>query len=393
MIHSLAMKIGSRRQNQLAVWGALVVAIGAATAGAAGPANPRPVASSVATPPPPSREPLAAARKRASEAQQTLVVEFSADWCSPCKQFERDVLPKESVRVALAKVQFVRFDAETDVGRDAVKLLQVEGYPTFVALRTDGEVASVLQGAQTEVEFVRWLRLMAIDFEPRERLLSRIRNHPSDGEAMLLWALRLRKRGELNEAAEWLDKARLAKGSSAEVAARADWELRRLRLRLLLPRQQLIEHLTLYPSGPQSDEAMRALLRLGTPDSATQVVLGRYLDGLLQPASSERINQMIYRLLRAQAFTEADRAARYLLSLDSKSPYYLDTLAEVCHLRGEPKEALRLSAQALASPLIKDSEQLRQSLSANQARFARARREPPAELAAPDDELQPWEHD
>ena len=393
MIHSLAMKIGSRRQNLLAVWGALVVALGAATTGAAGPANPLPVASSVATPPPPSREPLAAVRKRASDAQQTLVVEFSADWCSPCKQFERDVLPKESVRGALAKVQFVRFDAETDVGRDAVRLLHVEGYPTFVALRTDGEVASVLQGAQTEVEFVRWLRLMAIDFEPRERLLARVRNHPTDGEAMLLWALRLRKRGELNEAAEWLDKARLAKGASPEVAARADWELRRLRLRLLLPRQQLIEHLTLYPSGPQSDEVVRALLRLGAVDSATQAVLGRYLDGLLQPASAERINQMIYRLLRAQAFTEADRAARYLLSLDSKSPYYLDTLAEVCHLRGEPKEALRLSAQALASPLIKDSEQLRQSLSANQARFARARREPPAELAAPDDELQPWEHD
>ena len=113
---------------------------------------------------------------------------------------------------------------------------------------------------------------------------------------------------------------------------------------------------------------MRALLRLGTPDAATLAVIGRYLDGVLTPSSTERINQLVYRLLRAQAFAEADRAARYLLSLYPKSPYYLDTLAEVFHLRGEPKEALRLSSQALASAPVKDSEPLRQSLSANHAR-------------------------
>lgn len=370
-----------------------MISLGVVPAMGAGPASPQPVASSVATPPPPSREPLEVARKRASDAQQTLVVEFSAEWCSPCKQFERDVLPRESVRVALSRVQFVRFDAETEVGKAAVRTLQVVGYPTFVALRTDGEVASVLQGGQTETDFVRWLRLVATDFEPRERLLARVRNNPNDGEAMLLWALRLRKRGELTEVAEWLEKARLAKGSSPEVSARADWELRVLRLRVLLPRQQLIEHLTLHPSGPQSDEAVRALLRLGTPDAATHAVLGRYLDQLLLPSAADRINQVIYRLLRAQAFAEAERAARYLLSIDGKSPYFLDTLAEVFHLRGEPKEALRLSSQALASPAAKESEQLRQSLSANHARFERARREPPAELAGPDDELLPWEHD
>ena len=137
----------------------------------------------------------------------------------------------------------------------------------------------------------------------------------------------------------------------------------------------------------------RALLRLGPLDAAGKAAMARYLDGLLRPESAERANQLIYRLLRAQAFAEAERSARYLLSLDGKSPYYLDTLAEVFHLRGEPKEALKLSAQALASPQVKESESLRQSLSQNRARFERSRREPPAELLVPDDELQPWEKD
>ncbi len=394
MIHSAAMKIGSRRPSVWAVGLGLGLTVCPVVTSAAGPAaSPAPVASSVASPPPPSKETLAAVRKRASAAQKTLVIEFSAEWCSPCKQFEKDVLPKESVRVALSQVQFVRYDAESAVGREAVQSLRVEGYPTFVALRTDGDVASVLQGFQTEAEFVRWVQRVAPDFEPSDRLMMRARGTTPDAEGMLLWGLRLRKRGELLDAADWLEKARAVKGAQPDVLARADWELRRLRLRNLIPRQQLSEYLQQFPAGADSDEAARALLRLGPLDAAGKAAMARYLDGLLRPESAERANQLIYRLLRAQAFAEAERSARYLLSLDGKSPYYLDTLAEVFHLRGEPKEALKLSAQALASPQVKESESLRQSLSQNRARFERSRREPPAELLVPDDELQPWEKD
>ena len=386
MIHSPAMKNGSRRAPKVRVASvasivsaarvasvgvAWVVFLSGAVGMANGPVSPPPGQSAVASPalPAPSRESLTAAKKRASEAKQILIVEFSAEWCSPCKQFERDVLPLQSVRTALTRVHFVRFDAETEVGKEAARALHVEGYPTFVAIRTDGEIASVLEGAQTEAAFVRWLRLSATDFEPSARLLERLKHNPSDGEAMLLWALRLRQRGELTEAASWLDRARQEKTAPAEVTARADWELRRLRLKLLLPRQQLVEHLQAHPTGPHADEAVRALLRLGpvTGDAASRAALGRYLDQLLQPASAERVNQLIYRLLRAEASAEAERAAKYLLSLDGKSPYYLDTLAEVFHLRGDAKEALRLSSQALASA-PKGSELLRQSLLQNHAR-------------------------
>ena len=401
MIHCAAMKIGSRRP---CVWGlglGLGLAVFPVGSKAAGPASPSPaassvaspVASSVASPPPASRESLATVRKLASAAQKLLVIEFSAEWCSPCKQFEKDVLPKESVRVALSQVQFVRYDAESTVGREAVQALHVEGYPTFVALRTDGDVVSILQGFQTEAEFVRWLHRVAPDFEPSDRLMMRARATIPDAEGMLLWGLRLRKRGELLEAADWLARARAVSGATSDVVARADWELRRLRLRNLIPRQQLGEYLQQFPSGPDAEEAARALLRLGPLDALGKAAMARYLDGLLRPETAERVNQLIYRLLRAQAFAEAERAARYLLTLDGKSPYYLDTLAEVFHLRGEPKEALKLSSQALASPQVKESESLRQSLSQNRARFERSRREPPAELLQPDDELQPWEKD
>ena len=107
MIHSPAMKNGSRRAPKATVASvARVARVGVAwvaflwgAAGLAnGPVSPPPGQGAVASPPlpAPSRESLTAAKKRASDAKQILIVEFSAEWCSPCKQFERDgfvVLP------------------------------------------------------------------------------------------------------------------------------------------------------------------------------------------------------------------------------------------------------------------------------------------------------------
>lgn len=390
MIHSAVMKRRARRLKTCEL-GALLLGLSALGPLPARAGGPKPVASSVATPAPPSRDTLPLEKKRAIEARKMLVLEFGAEWCSPCKVFERDVLPKESVRVALTQVHFVRYDAETAVGKEAGRALGVEGYPTFLAVRTDGEVASVVQGSLTETEFVRWINQVAKDFEPRAKLEERLQKNPDDGEAMLLLALRLRKSGNLQAAVEWLEKARVAKSADGETQARADWELRRLRLRLLIPRQNLIEHLQQFPFGPHADEALRALLRLGPLDDAGRATVLRYLDRALGQTAPDKLNQLVYRLLRAQAFAEAERVTRYLLGLDAKSPYYLDTLAEIHHLRGDSKEAARLSAQALASVKGPSAESLRQALLQNQARFARARKEPPVELTAPDDELQPWE--
>lgn len=392
MIHLAVMNVRLSPSKSCAVgvlWASLwLTAPAQAGMGAAGP-----VASSVASPALPSRESLAVVKKRASEQRKMLVIELGAEWCSPCKQFEREVLPKESVRVALEKVYFVRYDAETAVGKEAARALSVEGYPTFMALRLDGEVASVVQGAQTESEFVHWIGQLAPDFEPRAVLEERLSKNPADGDAMLLLALRLRKAGKLQTAMEWLEKARVEKSASPDSQARADWELRRLRLRLVIPRQQLVEHLDQFPTGPHQDEALRALLRLGPLDDVARGAVGRYLDRSLGRVAPDRLNQLVYRLLRAQAFPEAERVTRHLLSLDPRSPYYLDTLAEIFHLRGDSKEAQRLSNEALSQVKGPASESLRQSLRQNQARFARARKEPPAELVTPDDELQPWEKD
>ena len=377
---------------------------GAATAPAKTPAA-QPAAPPVAPPAAPV-EPLADAKARAQKAGRALVLEFGAEWCGPCREFERRVLPQPVVKQALTQVVFVRYDGDEPTGHAAAKSLGVVGFPTFVALAQDGSEIGRLQGYQDAAAFTQWIGEVAPDSEPTEALLARVAAQPGDARALLLLGQRRLRQGDEAQAVPLLERA--AGTSSAtvpppaqgEVVARADWLLRLTRLRQVLrtaPRQAMAEHLLRFPLGPSADEAFKALARIGPADALARKALGRYVDAHKEAAHAELLNQAVYECLRAGALDEAERAARFLLSLDGKSPLYHDTLAEVLHLRGDREAALKESALALAlvpsSAADAESRRMRAALLANQARFSRGQRELPSELKGEPDELFPWEKD
>ena len=104
--------------------------------------------------------------------------------------------------------------------------------------------------------------------------------------------------------------------------------------------------------------------------------LERYVEARLTTRDAkelEALNYAVYECLRAAAYEAAEKAARRLVEIDGNSPFYLDTLAEVMHLRGERAQAVQLSQKALAlidkerekpaaaplSPAIRDAKALR----------------------------------
>lgn len=344
---------------------------------------------------PGSSVPFSVVQRQAKEAKKTLVLEFFAHWCEPCKEMEHEVFSKDKVQALLRQVHFVRYDTDTPVGKEAKGLLGVQGIPTLVALRTDGEVASQLLGARTVTETLRWLKNVAPDYEPLARLEERIAQNPNDAEAMLRLALRFTNTGFVDKARPFLEKATTAPHANVETRSMADWTLRKLKLRIFLPKQQLLERLLLFPNpqDPQTEEALVALLRLGPVDSASQPVVARVVGHMLVPGNTNKLNALVYRLLRAKAYAEAERVARYVLSLEPQNPLFLDSLAEVHNLRGQSQEALRLSNQAVEIGQKRKDIQLLADLHENRERFQRARQEPPSDFLVPSDEPQPWELD
>lgn len=378
----------------------------------------KPPAPSQGTPSgiPDTTQALPVLQAQAKTARRALVVDFGAAWCGPCQLFERDVLPQPVVRQALAQVVFAHYDAEHEPGKAAARALRIVGYPTFVALDQDGREISRIEGYQGAADFVGWLGRVAEDSEPSAALRARLAQQPSDAEALATLGRRAERAGDPDGAIGLLERAQAALSTTtpanamaperrAALASGVDWDLRMVRLRKLLrdePRRALSEHLMQYPAGPSADKALRALSRLGPADAKARQAFARYVEAHRAPAQSEALNQAVYHLLRADAYDEAEQAARHLLSLDGKSALYLDTLAEVMHLRGRRDEAVRISDESLrmlaAAPGgdpakldPKEAQQIRAALEKNRARFARGQHELPAELRGEPDELQPWE--
>ncbi len=76
---------------------------------------------------------LAAAR----DAQQPVMLYFGADWCTNCKQMEKDTWPVEAVQERLSQYRFVTVDATVHDQPPASEILDyfdVQGLPTFVIL-------------------------------------------------------------------------------------------------------------------------------------------------------------------------------------------------------------------------------------------------------------------
>lgn len=368
--------------------------------------------------------PLTEARATAKQARRALVLLFGAKWCEPCKEFDRNVLPQPAVQQALGSVTFVHYDGEVEPGRQAARELKIVGFPTLVALAQDGREIDRLQGYQGARDFIDWLSRVSIDSESEESLQARIQKGssgaaglPGDAEAYLVLGRRQAKRGQDDLAAANLEKAKQAaqamkEGQGAELAARADFELRVLTLRRLLreaPRREMAEHLLAFPRSETAAVAFRELARRGPVDELGKQALLRYVEARLgskDPKDLDALNFAVYECLRAAAYDAAEKAARRLVEIDGNSPFYLDTLAEVMHLRGERAHAITLSQKALASiekdssgkgaastgsPAVRDVKALRAVLLKNQARYMRGARELPAELLTEEEELSPWE--
>jgi thiol-disulfide isomerase/thioredoxin len=354
------------------------------------------------------------ARAQAQQARRTLVLEFGARWCQPCKEFDKHVLSHPGVQQALAKVVFIHYDAEENPGRPAAQALKVIGYPTFLALGQDGRVIDRLEGYRGPRQFIEWLTRVSIDWESDESLQVRLSRDPTDAEALLVLGRRQAQRGQDAEAETTLSRAGVAaQGISASggpakprnesLAASADWEVRIVRLRRLLretPRNEMAEHLFAFPHGPTAEAAFRELTHRGPADALAVRALDRYVDIRIEGVSQghsqaevDGLNEAVYGCLRAEAYGPAERAARRLVAIDAQNPLYLDTLAEVMHLRGDHTQAMAFSTRAIAAVEHQGEagRDLRAVLLKNQARFARAAHELPTELLGDEEELSPWE--
>jgi thiol:disulfide interchange protein DsbD len=103
-------------------------------------------------------------------AHKPIVVDFYADWCLSCHEFEAEVLSKPDVAAALEKLTTLRVDATNQDDPNVVSILEqhdIVGLPTIIFLDAQGDELRQLrmEGAGTKKKFLARIAAQAEHFK------------------------------------------------------------------------------------------------------------------------------------------------------------------------------------------------------------------------------------
>ena len=93
---------------------------------------------------------------QAQKERKPIVLDFFAEWCSPCQRMEKTTFKDERVRALLDRCVFVRMD--TDIYPDIAKRLAVEGLPDIRFIHPHGSVIKQLRNFQDAESFIAELK-------------------------------------------------------------------------------------------------------------------------------------------------------------------------------------------------------------------------------------------
>ncbi len=82
-----------------------------------------------------------AALAQAKKEGKTVMIDFSADWCPPCKKMEEEAFTDQDIADLLKDTLFVSVDVDhPGANEKAVDKYKPKGLPTVVFLNADGKV-------------------------------------------------------------------------------------------------------------------------------------------------------------------------------------------------------------------------------------------------------------
>ncbi|MEX2215284.1 MAG: thioredoxin family protein [Phycisphaeraceae bacterium] len=108
----------------------------------------------------PWRSDLAAASQEAETGNKLLMLDFTAEWCGPCKTMKRTTFADETVKAALEKDFIpVKMDMTDSGPRQAAwsREYSITGVPTLLVTDAKGRLLARHVGGMDSKAFIAWL--------------------------------------------------------------------------------------------------------------------------------------------------------------------------------------------------------------------------------------------
>jgi len=92
---------------------------------------------------------------QAKQNNQLVLIDFYADWCSPCRRMDEEVFTRDDVADALS--DWVPVKINTSKQPDISDRYYIEVLPTFIILSPQGKALKTTEGSMSAGEFIRFI--------------------------------------------------------------------------------------------------------------------------------------------------------------------------------------------------------------------------------------------
>jgi len=90
---------------------------------------------------------------------RSYIIEFTTEWCQPCKKMDRDVFNDKEVYDYLSESYLIiKVDAESEAYKGLAMQKLIDAYPSFVVMNAKGEEQGRLVGYYSKYSFLKHLK-------------------------------------------------------------------------------------------------------------------------------------------------------------------------------------------------------------------------------------------
>lgn len=151
------------------------------------------------------------ALEQAKKENKLVFVDFSADWCAPCKAMMKFEFPKQDVGEYMNKTFVsIAIDGEKGEGPRLADQFSITGYPTMFVLRPDGTKVMEFNGYQDGREMIRQIQNKLDPEKTLPKYLERYKNGERDRGFISLLCEMLTKSENVKDYNQKLANAELA---------------------------------------------------------------------------------------------------------------------------------------------------------------------------------------